>query len=725
MNNILSREDVFHIATWKDCYYRLETDRFVVGNGQIERSWLLKGSKLTPEGLTDKLRGRQWLTSGANAAEAYRHPFSAGSRFDDIEAKAVVDNRHGLAAEHWRISLLMRYGTLDIKLVVRLYPQLPVIRTALLFRKNAAGKVIQSIPASVTAAGGLLLDTNNSERSMLPDDYVDMLPLRLQHGRWQAAKFRDVTDTNNNLASIETGLLYPNEKLSLRGNVLVINDLLSGDGLTIVKESPTTCGQLNDCGTDFQFIGRSLFVRGSSVTEADLDLGEHSEDDVHEGFVRAYGSAVGVWSGGDYESMHWLHQYALAQKPIVPERDLFVMSNTWGDRSKDARICESFILEELDAAARLGVTHLQIDDGWEHGITMNSVQASVAGGGQWGSYYEADAAFWSVHQGRFPHSLHSVMQRAGEYGIRVGLWFSPDATNYYGQWRQDADTLLGLHTIWGIDYFKLDGIHLRSKRGERNLIAMMDAVTEATGGKVYFNLDATAEVRFGYFSDMPYGGIFLENRYTDWRNYYPHWTLRNLWQLARWMPAQRLQMEALNVERNSQQYPNDPLAPAACGIAYSLAAALMSNPLLWMELSSLSDSAAAIMGKLIKRYLTYRDELLGGHIVPIGDEPCGTGWTGFQSVVNSSTGYVLVFREFTQQQTSTIKLWNLPKAARLELQHILSSDAKQDAETHDFTMETETDVTGNLTFSLPAPFTFALYRYRIAPHLPEPASHTR
>jgi Alpha-galactosidase len=709
---------VFHIAAWKDCYYRLDSERLVVGNGLIERSWLLDGGRLTSEGLTDKRQGRQWLNSGA-AAETYRQSFSAESRIDSITADTAVDDRHGLSAEHWRIEFLLRCGALDAKLVVTLYPQLPVIRTAMLFRKNRgprpAATTAQPASSPVSPASNLMLDTNNSERGMLPDDYVDALPLLLRHGRWQAAGFRDVTDTNNNLTSVESGLLYPNEKLSLRGNVLVVSDLLSGDGLTVVKESPTSCGQLNDCGADFQFIGPSIFVRGSGITADDLDV--HSKNDAGDGFVQAYGSAVGVWSGGEYESMQWLHQYSLAQKPIVPDRDLFVMSNTWGDRSKDARICEPFILEELDAAAQLGITHLQIDDGWERGVTMNSVQASVSGGGQWGSYYEADAGFWSVHPERFPHSLHSVMQRANEYGIRVGLWFSPDATNDYGQWRHDADTLLGLHHTWGIDYFKLDGIHLCSKRGERNLTAMMDAVTEATGGKVYFNLDATADVRFGYFSDMPYGGIFLENRYTDWSNYYPHWTLRNLWQLARWMPAQRLQIEVLNVERNAQQYPNDPLAPAACGIVYSFAVALMSNPLMWMELSSLSDGAAAIMTKLIKRYLTYRDELLGGHILPIGEEPCGTRWTGFQSVIDASTGYILVFRELTEQQSSTMKLWNMPGGARLELQHILSSDTKHDAETRDFTFEEVTDHSGSLTFSLPAPFSFALYRYRQVPLL--------
>ena len=56
----------------------------------------------------------------------------------------------------------------------------------------------------------------------------------------------------------------------------------------------------------------------------------------------------------------------------------------------------------------------------------------------------------------------------------------------------------------------------------------------------------TAGRRWGYHYGNEYGNIFLENRYTDWGNYHPHWTLRNLWMLARTVPPQNLQIEFLN-----------------------------------------------------------------------------------------------------------------------------------------------------------------------------------
>ena len=43
--------------------------------------------------------------------------------------------------------------------------------------------------------------------------------------------------------------------------------------------------------------------------------------------------------------------------------------HTWGDRNRDARVCETFVLQEIDRAAALGLDTVQIDDGWQKGTT--------------------------------------------------------------------------------------------------------------------------------------------------------------------------------------------------------------------------------------------------------------------------------------------------------------------------------------------------------------------
>lgn len=62
---------------------------------------------------------------------------------------------------------------------------------------------------------------------------------------------------------------------------------------------------------------------------------------------------------------------------------------------------------------------------------------------------------------------------------------------------------------------------------ELNLMQLFSRVRTATQGEL--SIDLTAEVRPGYFGAMPVGPLFLENRYSDWRQWFPHATLRYLW----------------------------------------------------------------------------------------------------------------------------------------------------------------------------------------------------
>ena len=125
---------------------------------------------------------------------------------------------------------------------------------------------------------------------------------------------------------------------------------------------------------------------------------------------------------------------------------------------------------------------------------------------------------------------------------------------------------------------------------------------EQTNYEVIFNLDATAGRRGGYHYMNEYGNIFLENRYTDWGNYYPYRTLRNLWMLSRYVPAEKMQIEFLNKWRNADKYDAaDPFAPARYSFDYLFAITLAAQPLAWMEASNLPEEAY-ITASLLKKY---------------------------------------------------------------------------------------------------------------------------
>ena len=142
----------------------------------------------------------------------------------------------------------------------------------------------------------------------------------------------------------------------------------------------------------------------------------------------------------------------------------------------------------------------------------------------------------------------------------------------------------------------------------------------------------------------------MENRYTDWGNYFPHDTLRNLWEVSRYVPAQRLQIEVLNPRRNKEKYPEDPFAPDLYSMDYLFGIAMAANPLIWMEMSSLSEEDCRVLKDVISLYRTYRDKLQRALVSPIGQKPSGMSFTGFLAELEQE-GFLLVFREMTEEDS--------------------------------------------------------------------------
>ncbi|MDF2925357.1 MAG: hypothetical protein K0R57_4271 [Paenibacillaceae bacterium] len=707
------------ISQWTDCYAYAEGTSLTVGNDKIERTWSFAGGLPVSQSIVDKARNKQWVEAdNESPVPVFSFPWLSQDKGAQwIRVQADRDNDYGIAREHQRVWIDMAFAAARqlLRLTVLIYPGGSIIRQEISFVSygdgdktvdEAEGLLLWEASADEEGekggrAGHLAGLDDNAAGHVLPavGERMETLALNTLHCRWETVCFRDVTDRNNNLVSRDKGLLYPNEHRGLRGNLLVLRETLAASGLMLIKESATPLGHARDAGADFLFEGKRL-----SVTGAGLAAG-----DIHDEAISAYGTVIGVFDGSEYGQHELLHRYHRFIRPYLPERDSFLMSNTWGDRSRDGRVSEVFLLQELQRAAELGLDIVQIDDGWQKGITSNSVEAA-AKGGRWGDFYSGGDDFWSEHPERFPRGLRPVAELARQLGIKLGLWFSLDATGDYMHWEKDVAQLLRLHREYGIAAFKLDGIQIHAKTGEQRLVQAMQQVVRETGGRVVFNLDATSQKRLGYFGKTQYGNLFLENRYTDWGSYYPHWTLRNLWLMASYVPAERLQIEFLNVERNRGKYGDDPLAPAHCGQLYALACTLFANPLAWMELTGLNEEQRASLAALIKTVKPHHSAILSGHILPVGDEPSGTGWPGLQSMVSPGQGYLLLFRELAPQASVDLKLWGLGEHP-LELTGVAGMYGREAAAADGLTVRLEPDSHGAYSFSFPQPFSFALWRY--------------
>ena len=468
------------------------------------------------------------------------------------------------------------------------------------------------------------------------------LSLSAQHLRLTQAILVDQTDHHNELVHEQQWLLHPSDRnLQLQGNLFVVENLAEGSGYILIKQAPLPWARPISEATDLRVTPR----KGSGFDFALLGIA---------------GSTADAWEvleyrGGYLERTRVLHEWQSRQRPATPTHAIpSFLSNTWGDRSRDSRIREDFIAAEIDAAHELGVDVVQIDDGWQRGVTSNSAYAKEHGG-VWEGFWNADPHFWEPHPERFSHGLRPTMERARAKGMNVGLWFAPDSWNDFSNWHRDADCILDLFRTLGVEHFKVDGVNAKTDLGLSNLRRFFQTVLEGSQGRVVFDLDVTAALRPGYFGAMDAGPLFVENRYTDWHNYWPHQTLRNLWKLSRWVDPRRLRMEFLNNTRHAELYAGDPLAPDHYDPATLFAMVMFSNPLGWFETSNLPSTYRESVSQLVQIWKTHREALFGGVILPIGAEPDGFSYTGFLSL-SGDHGYVLMFRELHPHDRTSIEL---------------------------------------------------------------------
>lgn len=528
----------------------------------------------------------------------------------------------GISASYIEVSIVALLDGMELRRRCTLVPDSSAIRCSIAFKgmvpKQGFASTNRDMIESEARARDLALIA--VDRLALPGG---------PHWRADVVRLQAATDYHDNLVQRTSSLIY-REPRSETGALLHLSQ--HGHGIFALREAPLGADQIAWPGSDYLLSSGEVVVIAAGIDEAAAD---------DEGWVEAYPVTIGLTDGSEHGFRSALRAHMATVRPYVPGRDSMIMSNSWGDRSRDSRMNEAFMLAEIERGAKLGLTVVQLDDGWQAGLSKNSASKS---GAKWEDWSAED---WKPHPERFPRGLGPIATAAKKHGIALGIWFNPSQINDFAAWQRDADILIDLWRTHGINYVKIDGVNMPNRRAEANLVSMFDRVSKVSGGEIAINMDVTAGRRPAYFSVNRYGNIFLENRYTDWANYFPHRTLRNLWQLSAYVPPQWLQVEFLNVARNADKYDaSDPLAPAAAGQNYAFAASWAAQPLAWMEVSGLDQVALEKLAPHVAAYRKVQTQLHDHAIFPIGNEPDGGSITGFQSLApDKQSGFLLIYRE--------------------------------------------------------------------------------
>ncbi|MDR0692917.1 MAG: alpha-galactosidase [Prevotellaceae bacterium] len=630
-------------------YSRLENDTLTIGNSLIERKFVWNKGNLITYSLTNKASGHCWLNKTKSP------DFQVSKNITNISnpsytAKEIDETAIHPACLETVVSFSL--GALDIKRVFRIYKDSPAIACDT-YLKGKAGAMPDD--KSVDPADRKNIEFTEDMNAMQVTTVLDQLKPEGFHWQTKTVAFYDVSDWNNNL--VFERKFIPYRKNAHKGNLLFAYNMENDNGFFFLKEAPCLNAQLAYNGYDFITEFGHFVVTGLGMSEKDI-----KEDE----WRKAYGCVTGVYSGPELNQLVALRRYQKNIRKLLPGRDEMVMMNTWGDRSQDTKVNEKFCLLEVERAAQLGITHFQIDDGWQVGKSPNSAITKGSFQNIWN-----DTDYWKPDPQKYPNGLHPIVKRGKELGVEICLWFNPSVQHDYADWEKDAQAMISLYNEYGIRTFKIDGLAIPAKKSEINLRKLFDKVLEKTNNEVIFNLDATAGRRGGYHLLNEYGNIFLENRYTDWQNYYPYWTLRNLWQLSKYVPAEKLQIEFLNKWRNTNKYGNDIFAPANYSFEYLFATTMAGQPLAWFEGTGLPEEALTI-NKLIKSYKKIQHDFHTGTILPVGDEPSGRSWTGFQSVKDNHKGYFIFYRENTPDKSGAIKTW-LPANVKVKCTPVLGN----------------------------------------------------
>ena len=652
-----------------DCRGVLENGVLTLENSLIRRQYKWNNGNLISQSLEDKSNGQVWNLRGKKPDCSFP---GTTTKATDGRLELFERESDSIKPAHLNVVVTFKLDNLEVKRSFHIYPDCPAIACDYYLRGTASATWQKEVTDSAR-----LREIRAGNKGEIKATVLDRLCLPGRHWRLKAVRFINVTDRHNTLVQESSALVFSRGEQYMIGNILFMDHLLEDKGIFILKESPPSHVQLHYPGCDFAIKINDIKLVGIGIEPDDLDPTE---------WIRCYGFVTGVTSGGEYGRLHALRQYQEQVRIRKPGRDEMILMNTWGDRNRGKKLCEAFAIAELEAGARLGITHFQLDEGWQTTIKLD------------------DPDTFKVNMKRFPNGLAPVVKRGKELGIELCLWTwaEPGREQSYRNWKNMANALIQLYKNDGIRTFKFDGVRLPEKQAETNIRNILETVMEATNNEAVFNMDITAGNRYGCHFFNEFGNYFVENRYSDYGNYYPHWTLRNLWMLSRYVPPQCLQVEFLNKWRSLDRYPaNDSLSPIKIPFDYIFATTMMGQPLLWFEATGLPEEGFAI-APIIKKYRQHQRGIHEGKIFPIGQEPCGTGWTGFQSI-DDETGYFLVFRELNDRPKADLRIWNLA-GRKVDCRLVLGRGA-------DFTVTPDTE--DRITFSLPKPFTFALYKYSV------------
>ena len=647
-----------------------------VSTGRAVREWKLTDRGFVTIRLSADSSGYQWIESSYTADDCDWSVFTmtgCSAQLTNIEIRPVEDRL--LTAPFVEVTAHFEYRESGMALVysVWAFPDAPGFRTRIslkALREFGKEDIVSYTGGSYTEklnlanlpekrkACGYYNDTQHRNRDETPILFSETAAGPLKQGRMEIcdrASFLSLEQAGRGLAVLKESHKCANQNGVDTGGFVVYPDriLSTGLGLTPCHYEPS-----------------SLWLQ-------------------QQRFRDCWAHWSLLYTGGESGMQMAIKEFDRLRFCPDPLRIAGSRANTWGTRTAgdEARSAaeEKNVLKEIRACADLGIDSLAIDDGWQYDIRGSS---------------ETEEISWDPDPERFPGGWHTVRDAAKKNGVKLELWM-PGSIG--------LDHMLRNIDRGGFTGLKLDFLNLSTKDKIEDIIEKAERITEHTHGSVTISWDCTENApRLGYFFGREYGTIYPENRKPTHNvprirhvTYVPRLVFRDAWHLAHYIHLCQIEIPIQNIDRID---PGDSNA-AEYSHAYCTAIAFMGLPLFFQEVHFYDDNARSQIRSILSLYREHRDRIAQGIVFPVGDEPCDSAWSGFQShSINTGTGYLTLFRELLSQEPEhALQLHCLGKTT-LEIKDLISGD----------TYTAETDAEGKAEFTISRPGDFRILKYRMS-----------
>lgn len=388
-------------------------------------------------------------------------------------------------------------------------------------------------------------------------------------------------------------------------------------GVCLVKESNKCVNQQGHNTGSFYSGPAGLSATGSGLLPGEI---------VSDRFRECWANWTIIYSGGNDGLQLALKRFDRARYPVYPERDLFIIGNTWGPANPlgDQFTEESFVLKEIPALAKLGVDRFQIDDGWQRNGNLNNAREFLP---------------------KYTNGWKDIKAVCDQNGIKMGLWVAIRNANV-ADLKHDLDELGSI--TWKADY---DHLSSRKDFEDRNL--KYREVMKHAWMKTQFTLcPEYDDPRYGWYYSKEYGSIFFQNvqeGLPEHLTMVPYHVLRQHWLMAKYFNSNKLQVMLQNPKRTDQQL-SDAFRHSH---SYCFAMGLPFIPVFFQSAQFLDPEGQQELKQLISVYKKYREEMFRCYTFPVGDEPSNISWSGFQQVDEKAKhGFILLFRELHNQEVN-------------------------------------------------------------------------